>query len=319
MAVLNFPANPTDGQVYDYPPFKYKWDGEKWRTVGTGANPVFDAIAAHKIEPGAHGIENITNLNDELGNRVRRLGLNLAGDQNGINFTSNGTWVAANFHTVGGMNRAVIGTLSNGATIGGHTEDMNAWSALYVNTYPGITVNQENAPVILNNPKRQVALSVGGTPTGVHFPLVSRGIHSISPSWWINQRVCRMIDGNQFMAAATNGARSDIDWSYIQRFRFTIKVYVNAPSANVYRHTYLTHIAGYTNTNGSDPYILPHTFMSHAQGGANQATLYVQQVPGTENNGMPYVEIHFPGHMGDIANAPDREISVTIVAENIFE
>lgn len=33
MAVLDFPANPTVGQEYDFPPYTYVWDGEKWNTV----------------------------------------------------------------------------------------------------------------------------------------------------------------------------------------------------------------------------------------------------------------------------------------------
>lgn len=49
MAVLNFPANPTVGQEYEYPPYVYIWDGEKWNTKtgtdgsggGTGGSQTF--------------------------------------------------------------------------------------------------------------------------------------------------------------------------------------------------------------------------------------------------------------------------------------
>lgn len=66
MAVLDFPANPILDQEYNFPPFRYRWDGEKWRTIGTGANPVQTQIAEHRVEPNAHAIETITNLREEL-------------------------------------------------------------------------------------------------------------------------------------------------------------------------------------------------------------------------------------------------------------
>ena len=52
MTTLQFPANPVIGQEYDYPPYKYQWDGQKWKTKGIGYNPVND-------------------LRDELHNRMR--------------------------------------------------------------------------------------------------------------------------------------------------------------------------------------------------------------------------------------------------------
>ena len=40
MTTLQFPANPVLNQEYDYPPYKYYWDGVKWKTKGIGYNPV---------------------------------------------------------------------------------------------------------------------------------------------------------------------------------------------------------------------------------------------------------------------------------------
>ena len=40
MTTLQFPANPLLNQEYDYPPYKYYWDGVKWKTKGIGYNPV---------------------------------------------------------------------------------------------------------------------------------------------------------------------------------------------------------------------------------------------------------------------------------------
>jgi hypothetical protein len=39
MATLNFPSNPTIGDIYEFEPYRYTWDGEKWKTIGIGYNP----------------------------------------------------------------------------------------------------------------------------------------------------------------------------------------------------------------------------------------------------------------------------------------
>ena len=39
MATLNFPQDPVFGDVYEFGSYTYKWDGEKWKTIGTGSNP----------------------------------------------------------------------------------------------------------------------------------------------------------------------------------------------------------------------------------------------------------------------------------------
>ena len=40
MSELQFPKDPTVGQEYDFAPYKYYWDGDKWKTKGIGYNPV---------------------------------------------------------------------------------------------------------------------------------------------------------------------------------------------------------------------------------------------------------------------------------------
>ena len=42
MSELQFPKNPTVGQEYDFAPYRYYWDGTKWKTKGIGYNPVND-------------------------------------------------------------------------------------------------------------------------------------------------------------------------------------------------------------------------------------------------------------------------------------
>ena len=42
MSELQFPKDPIVGQEYDFAPYKYYWDGIKWKTKGIGYNPVND-------------------------------------------------------------------------------------------------------------------------------------------------------------------------------------------------------------------------------------------------------------------------------------
>ena len=42
MSELQFPKNPVVGEEYDFPPYRYYWDGIKWKTKGIGYNPVND-------------------------------------------------------------------------------------------------------------------------------------------------------------------------------------------------------------------------------------------------------------------------------------
>lgn len=38
MTLINFPANPTTGQTYDFGQYRFRFDGQKWSTIGTGFN-----------------------------------------------------------------------------------------------------------------------------------------------------------------------------------------------------------------------------------------------------------------------------------------
>lgn len=51
MAALDFPANPTDGQEYEFPPFTYKWDGEKWKTIKTGDGGTGSSVYVQDTAP----------------------------------------------------------------------------------------------------------------------------------------------------------------------------------------------------------------------------------------------------------------------------
>ena len=49
MSELQFPKDPIVGQEYDFAPYKYYWDGVKWKTKGIGYNPVNDL--RNELEP----------------------------------------------------------------------------------------------------------------------------------------------------------------------------------------------------------------------------------------------------------------------------
>lgn len=73
MTILKFPPNPTIGQEYDYPPYKYYWDGHKWKSRGVGYNPVNDL--KDKLEPRIDELENdVTQL--QSGNSSLILAIN---------------------------------------------------------------------------------------------------------------------------------------------------------------------------------------------------------------------------------------------------
>ena len=80
MSDLQFPKNPVVGQQYDFTPYKYYWDGTKWKTMGIGYNPVNDL--RNEVEPRIGILENnIEDLATQSFEALRRsyaeAGLNL--------------------------------------------------------------------------------------------------------------------------------------------------------------------------------------------------------------------------------------------------
>lgn len=80
MSDLQFPKNPVVGQEYDFTPYKYYWDGAKWKTMGIGYNPVNDL--RNEVEPRIGILENnIEDLSTQSFEALRRsyaeAGLNL--------------------------------------------------------------------------------------------------------------------------------------------------------------------------------------------------------------------------------------------------
>ena len=71
MSELQFPKDPVVGQQYDFPPYKYYWDGVKWKTMGIGYNPVNDL--RNELEPRIETSEkNIEDLSAQSFEALRR-------------------------------------------------------------------------------------------------------------------------------------------------------------------------------------------------------------------------------------------------------
>ncbi|MGL5566647.1 MAG: hypothetical protein ACRDC4_13070 [Plesiomonas sp.] len=318
MAVLDFPKDPQPDQIYKFPPFEYQWDGEKWRTIGRGSTPAVDLINEHKAEKDAHNYVNITGLPAELAKSVKLDGTNISTGQHGINHTSNGSWIAANFGTKGADGVVVTGSLARGAVIGGHSEAFTNWKPLYINTFPGIIDDHEGSPVIVANPKRQLVInSDTGSKISIIYPLVAKGVRTGNPNWWIAPHVLRFLDGVDLMLAATNGARRAVDMAYVTRYKYSVRLSVHAPSVNIWSNVYGFEIYNYQGTNSSDVLEVPSQFDCHA-GGYRRAAIKKQMVPNTENNGMPYFELHFDSSL-NVQGAPDLSVRLEVIAENIFE
>lgn len=106
MSELQFPKDPIVGQQYDFPPYKYYWDGAKWKTMGIGYNPVNDL--RDELEP------RIEDLSAQSFKALRRsyaeAGLNLVDGS----FEKGGTLTSANdvlLHKVSGI--AYSGPIGN--------------------------------------------------------------------------------------------------------------------------------------------------------------------------------------------------------------
>lgn len=71
MSELQFPKNPVVGQQYDFTPYKYYWDGAKWKTMGIGYNPINNL--RNELEPRIETSEkNIEDLSTQSFEALRR-------------------------------------------------------------------------------------------------------------------------------------------------------------------------------------------------------------------------------------------------------
>ncbi|MGL5582280.1 MAG: phage tail protein [Cetobacterium sp.] len=141
-----------------------------------------------------------------------------------------------------------------------------------------------------------------------------------NPNWFIANHALRFMDGASLYRAATNNASHGqagvIDWAWISKFQFQVKLFVSAPSLNLFQHTYAITIDNLVHTNATDIIDYPYRFTCHA-GVGSKGIIAHRLVPGTENYGFPYFELHLPTGV-DLQNAPDKEIQLQIVAIRLW-
>lgn len=100
--------------------------------------------------------------------------------------------------------------------------------------------------------------------------------------------------------------------------RFSVVVYVDAPSLLIYRHAYYISLNGgvaYPQTNSEYSVGVPHSFIGHTN--SNQAQVKMQGVRTTENNGFPYWELVFPTGV-NVQAAQDLQIQLRICVEKTW-
>ncbi len=221
-------------------------------------------------------------------------------------------WVAVYAGNVKDNAVAVMGSLDGVATVGGHNQEMSEWRDLYLNANKnsfigGRATYLEGPKSILQHPSLGYVKNL----------IPSIGSYNSVPNWFMSGSVLRAFSIQDLAMAASNGQTSQIDLAYIARFEFFVRVYIDAPSVSVWRHSYAFQISGCglqgTNSNVSISY--PFRFTAHS--GLNMADIKHQFVLGSENNGCPYWEVHFPAGV-NVQGAPDKVLGLSIRAVEMW-
>ena len=169
MTTLQFPANPVLNQEYDYPPYKYYWDGQKWKTKGIGYNPVNDLRT-----------EVLPKLNEALRRSYAEAGYNVVSGSFGTGGTlESSTDVLLNEvdgkgYTWAGALPKVVASGSTPATSGGVSP--TSWVDRADGALRSALADQNSAVLIAGKSAKVVGKSVYETPVesfdGVHPGLV---------------------------------------------------------------------------------------------------------------------------------------------------
>lgn len=141
----------------------------------------------------------------------------------------------------------------------------------------------------------------------------------VNPSWYIDISLLRFLDGAALNKAATNNPAAsgdNVDWAWISKFKFDVRLTVHAPSLSIWSHIYSFTVDGVTQSNATDGYDYPSNFLCHA-GFGTRGTIVHRLVPGAENNGLPYFELHLPTGV-NLRDAADKEIHLQVVATRLW-
>lgn len=91
MANINFPSNPSVGQIYDFGVYRYRYDGEKWTTIPTNGQTINQVMDAHKAGLDQHPMSGVQGLNPVIATLQSRITELESWPQTGSN--TNGNWV----------------------------------------------------------------------------------------------------------------------------------------------------------------------------------------------------------------------------------
>ncbi|MGS3139375.1 hypothetical protein ACB316_14285 [Aeromonas sanarellii] len=264
-----------------------------------------------------------TLLDDADGSEARRTLNALANGKNtlnnagaGVGFESSDNsglpWVAAYAGNVKDDAVVVMGSLGGSATVGAHNAALNEWKDLYLNANKDIFIGGRS--VYLESPKSVVQHPTLGN---VKNSIPSIGSYDGTPGWFVSNTVLRVLSIQDLATAASNGQTSQIDWAYLKRFEFFVRVYVDAPSVNVWRHSYAFQISGCGLQSTNDGALISYPFRFTGHTTANKGDVKHQFVTVSENNGCPYWEVHFPAGV-NVALASDKVLGYSIRAVEMW-
>lgn len=221
-------------------------------------------------------------------------------------------WIAAYAGNVKDDAVVVMGSLGGSATVGAHNAALTAWKDLYLNANKDNYVGGRS--VYLESPKSVVQHPTLGN---VKNFIPSIGLYNAASSWFVSNTVLRALSIQDLVLAASNGQTSQIDWAYLGRFEFFVRIYVDAPSVNVWRHSYAFQISGCGLKSTNDGALISYPFRFTGHTIANKGDVKHQFVPISENNGCPYWEVHFPAGV-NVALASDKVLGLSIRAVEMW-
>ena len=203
MSELQFPKDPIVGQEYDFEPYKYYWDGVKWKTKGIGYNPVNDL--RNELEPRISDSESkISDNESKVFEALRRsyadAGFNLVDGSFVLGGTVN-TATDVLLHKADGKAYSYTGTLSHTVAAG---SSPSAEPGMWVDRGGSLLRQEINKSIIF---KKSISLSLP-----FKFPDYDTAFAFVgSPSYIYPQGHCYDSSGNVYIKYA-RGTYAVIVW-----------------------------------------------------------------------------------------------------------
>lgn len=303
MSTLQFPANPAIGDTYEWDAYKYVWDGEKWKTVGIGYNPVNDL--RDELEP------RISNNESKVFEALRRsyseAGYNLVGGS----FEAGGTLVNANDvllqERTGKAFSGPAGPVAAGTDPASGGVGASAWSEVPVGYTPVVNVTDfgaiPNSEVDLAPILRRLCVS---NRTVIIPPGTYKMKTSLGPVPGVASSPCVALDGVSNLKIRGEGrVRLEIDGAQLTANHNFFTYYVSAASAAIGNYSVNNSVENIEFVFKRDPGLVGNTSGINATSSENflvenctfdaTASYPVLAVPGTGGIGNVYRNNTFKG------------------------